>query len=552
MPMPRSRQRARNAKKNAAFRFPCACRGAGRFDARVETTRVRAGLTGRALLAYRGDGRHHVRLARKITFAIAGAILVVMAAHAYFLIRHEVVLFDADLTRSTHLKKALRASIETVWRAYGDVEAQRLVEDTISEAIEGVTIRWLWLDAPAGDRRHLDLPPELLAQLREGERVVAFRRDTGEDPQRFTYVPMSIEGSRPAVLEVIESIRGEHAFIEASRLQVEGATVVILLSCAAAVYVLGLWFVGRPIQRLRDKLRAIAAGNFDTPLELHQNDEIGELAQEINLTCARLADAQRRLAAATDDRIAALEQMRHTDRLTTIGQLAAGVAHELGTPLSVVSGRAEMIASGEAEGERALASARVIVEQASQMTRLIRQLLDFSRRHSARSGLVSLRAIATRTIDMLAAVARRRHVAIALHAGDDPLLVFADESQLQQALANVIMNAVQAMPNGGRVDVALTARRLHPPGDAAREHEFVCATVADTGEGIPQDALPHIFEPFFTTKDRGEGTGLGLSVARGIVSEHGGWIDVESEVHHGSRFAIMLPRAAEAGTGEAA
>lgn len=493
-----------------------------------------------------------MKLARKITLAIAGAILIVMATHAYFLIHRSVVLFDADLARSTHLKKALRASVETVWRGYGDAEAQRLVEETISGAMEGVSIRWLWLDAPAGDARHLDVSSETLAQLRNGDRVVAFRRDNGEDPRRFTYIPMSIEGSRPAVLEVVESIRAEHAFIEASRTQVEGATLAILLACVAAVYALGVWFVGRPIQRLRDKMRAIAAGNFESPLALHQNDEIGELAQEIDLTCARLAEAQRRLAAATEDRIAALEQMRHTDRLTTIGQLAAGVAHELGTPLSVVSGRAEMIASREAEGERAVASARVIVEQAGQMARLIRQLLDFSRRQSARSGLVSLRAIATRTIDMLATVARRRNVAIALHAADDPLLVFAAEHQLQQALANVIMNAVQAIPKGGRVDVTLTARRVHPPGDAAHEREVVCAVVEDTGEGIPLDALPHIFDPFFTTKDRGEGTGLGLSVARGIVTEHGGWIDVESEVQRGSRFMIALPRAAEIGTGEAA
>jgi nitrogen fixation/metabolism regulation signal transduction histidine kinase len=114
--------------------------------------------------------------------------------------------------------------------------------------------------------------------------------------------------------------------------QIELATVGILLACSLAVYLLGARYVGRPIQQLRDRVRAIGDGNFDGTIALRQNDEIGDLRREIDTMCRSLADARRQLAAETEARMTALEHLRHTDRLTTIGQLAAGVAHELGTP----------------------------------------------------------------------------------------------------------------------------------------------------------------------------------------------------------------------------
>ena len=135
---------------------------------------------------------------------------------------------------------------------------------------------------------------------------------------------------------------------------------------------------------------------------------------------------------------------------------------------------------------------------------------------------------------------------IAEELGDDPLLVSADEHQIQQALVNLLMNAMQAMPDGGRIDVTTGGRRAPAASDSTRQGDFVCITVADRGPGIPPEHLPRLFEPFFTTKDPGQGTGLGLSVANGIVRDHGGWIDVESQVGAGSRFAIWLPATAEA------
>lgn len=482
-----------------------------------------------------------MRLARKITLVIAAAIVAVMAAHAYFLLNRQVLLFDADLARSVRLKQALRASITKVWESFGTEAAQDLLEHTITDAVDGVTVRWLWLDAGPDDPRRVDLPTDQIERLERDERVIVLRDTPDGGVERYTYVLEKIDGRRTAVLEFVESVGEQHAYIEASRWQIILVTLGILVACTAAVYVLGAWYVGRPVERLRDRLRAIADGDLDSPLVLAQKDEIGDLACEIEGMCRKLGETRRALAAETEARIEALEQLRHTDRLTTIGQLAAGVAHELGTPLAVISGRAEMIVDGEATGERTAASARVILDQSQHMADMIRQLLDFSRQRGPRFGLTSIRAVVGRTIDILAPVARRRRIELSTALADDPLLVSADEHQIEQALVNLVVNAMQATKDGGRIEVTTAGRRARPPGDGGPDGDFACVAVTDHGAGIPPEHLPRVFEPFFTTKEPGEGTGLGLAVAHGIVRDHGGWMEVESRPGEGSRFAFYLP-----------
>ncbi len=176
------------------------------------------------------------------------------------------------------------------------------------------------------------------------------------------------------------------------------------------------------------------------------------------------------------------------------------------------------------------------------MTAIIRQLLDFSRRQGPRFGIVNLRALAARTVDMLATMADKRKIAVELVAEDAQPLARVDHNQMQQALANILLNGMQAMPAGGALRVEIARARRQPPDAAAgsEDGEYLRISVEDHGEGNAADVLPHIFEPFFTTKGVGEGTGLGLSVAHGIVREHGGWIDVESRVGQGTTFSIYL------------
>jgi two-component system NtrC family sensor kinase len=228
-----------------------------------------------------------------------------------------------------------------------------------------------------------------------------------------------------------------------------------------------------------------------------------------------------------------------------VGQLAAGVAHELGTPLNVIMGHAKMLAEdGESAAERA-DSTRVIGEQAVRMANIIRQLLDFARRGDPKFEVSDLRPVVSRTLQMLAPAAHRCGATLEHAPPATAILVDMDEAQLQQVLTNMVVNALQAMPRGGKVSVHLDDVRIAPPGTAERR-SYARIAIADEGLGIPSENLPRLFEPFFTTKSVGEGTGLGLPVSYGIVQEHGGWIAVESAVGRGTRFDIFLPRAAEA------
>jgi signal transduction histidine kinase len=346
------------------------------------------------------------------------------------------------------------------------------------------------------------------------------------------------------MLEVTEPLHREMSYIETNRRMLALTTIGIVVICGLIAAVLGKRIVGRPLADLRDHARRIGEGDYSVRAGPRRRDEIGELAGEMNVLCERLTEANRRVAEEHAARLAAFEQLRHSDRLATIGQLASGVAHELGTPLSVVSARAQAMAADPTLNEDVRANARILTEQAARMTDIVRQLLDFSRRRPTKPVPVDIRKFVGRTLDLLSAVGGRRGVLFEVNAPREPVTAEVDEAQLQQALMNIVLNGVQAMPRGGRVRVRLSSVRTHPPADVDRpEAEYRLIDIEDDGEGIDPEHLSHIFEPFFTTKRAGEGTGLGLPVAHGIVAEHGGWIEVESTPGRGTRFRIYLPAA---------
>jgi signal transduction histidine kinase len=176
------------------------------------------------------------------------------------------------------------------------------------------------------------------------------------------------------------------------------------------------------------------------------------------------------------------------------------------------------------------------------MTRIIRQLLDFARASAPRKAPLDLGQLVGQTVDLLRPLAERHGVRLDFTPDASPSIVQVDGAQMQQVLTNLMVNAIQAMPTGGSVELAV--RRQHAASPQLPDggmQECCSIEIRDHGVGIPPEHLPHIFEPFFTTKEVGEGTGLGLSIAYGIVQEHGGWIDVVSRPGEGSCFTIYLP-----------
>jgi signal transduction histidine kinase len=219
----------------------------------------------------------------------------------------------------------------------------------------------------------------------------------------------------------------------------------------------------------------------------------------------------------------------------------------LGTPLNVIpAGRADY---GGKLTDANQTSAKAIKDEADRVTEIVRQLLDFARRRPPRRAAMDLTQVISRTLELLQPIAERNSVQLEFKASaarrkGTAALAHADADQLQQVMTNIVVNAIQAMPQGGTVQVALDSIMTRDPTSSGEslptEHWRI--SVTDEGTGIAPEHLEHVFEPFFTTKDVNEGTGLGLSIAYGIVQEHQGWIDVSSQFGAGSRFDVFLPK----------
>ncbi len=485
-----------------------------------------------------------MQVARRHTLALILGILAVMGGYAYLQVRHEVVLFEADFDRTRRLGRVMLVMLEELWKTEGEGRFRQVLQQA-DATVQELHVRAVSLPPPANDASAALLSAQDRQALGAGQIVRTLHETPAQEQWRYTYVPLTIAETHPAAIEIGESLQRQLSFIRTSHREIALATVSVVGVCALIIMGLDFWFVGRPLQRLREKTRRAGQGDLSGPLVIGQRDEIGELAGEINAMCTRIGEAQRKLTAETEARIVALEQLRHTDRLATVGQLAAGVAHELGTPLSVASARAQLIASTQMSHHDAAQNAQIIIEQADRMTGIIQQLLDFSRRRGATLQAANLQSLVARTLEMLgsAAVRARVHFRTELAAG--AVSASIDRQQLQQALTNVVLNGIQAMPAGGELHVRISPYRGCPPdAPSAREREYWCIAVTDQGSGITPEQMAHIFEPFYTTKPVGAGTGLGLAVAHGIIADHGGWIHVESEVGKGSRFCIYVPQAA--------
>ncbi len=482
-----------------------------------------------------------MKLVRKLTAVIILAVCLLLGTEGYVSVRRQLSAFDLDMHQD-HLTEgtALSQAVTWAWTYNGLSEALRLIE--AANRTEGtVQIRWVWSGLAPGVEGGPVAPAEAFKNLeKEGH---AFWRDKKHSPGAlYSYFPLLVPGPHKAMLELSESLKSERDFAWTSALHTLIATALIVLGWAIFVGVLGVWFVGRPMGLLVRKARRVGEGDLSNPLNLRRHDELGELAQEMNLMCDRLEAARRKVIEETEERLKIVELLRHADRLSTIGKLASGMAHELGTPLNVISGRAKMLFQGDGNESESRESAKVIVEQADRMTRLIRQLLDFARRRKPERTKIDLNQTVSRTLSVLETLASKQHVTLETRNAQAPVYAEVDPVQIQQVVTNLVMNGIQAMSGGGTLTVEVvppTPVRRPPP--AASEVEAVCIRVRDQGRGIPPEAISHIFEPFFTTKEVGEGSGLGLSVSYGLVEEHGGWFEVHSEMGRGSLFSVYLP-----------
>lgn len=237
-------------------------------------------------------------------------------------------------------------------------------------------------------------------------------------------------------------------------------------------------------------------------------------------------------------------QLRQSQKMEAVGQLAAGVAHDFNNILTIIQGNASLLEDDESLNEETRPEIVSISEAVKRAANLTRQLLTFSRKQKIQSRPLDLSAVVGNVAKLLRRVLGE-HIELQLNFAPSLPRVNADEGMIEQVVTNLAVNARDAMPQGGRLTIGVASCVLDGANDSRlpepRRGEFVCLTVSDSGCGMDEDTLEHMFEPFFTTKEVGKGTGLGLSTVYGIVKQHDGWIDAASEIGGGTTFKIFLP-----------
>jgi signal transduction histidine kinase len=294
------------------------------------------------------------------------------------------------------------------------------------------------------------------------------------------------------------------------------AAMILLVTLAAGVMV-------RPIRRLVDALDSVRLGNLEPVPLPERHDELGDLQNSYRMMIDRLAQEK-------DEREKTQDMLARTEKMATVGTLAAGIAHEVNSPLTGAMHSVRALEAGTLPPAKQGRYLQVLAESLERIRRAVSQLLDYSTVHVTNVADCDLSALVTRTLAFLEyQIARNR---ISVENRLPPLPIRADAHKLEQVLVNLVLNAIGAMPRGGR----LVFRHFE-------KGPFLTLIVSDTGEGVPEENMEKIFEPFFTTKRNGEGTGLGLAVCRKIIEQHGGKISVSSRPGEGTEFHVALPLA---------
>jgi signal transduction histidine kinase len=302
--------------------------------------------------------------------------------------------------------------------------------------------------------------------------------------------------------------------------------------------------IANPILKLRSLTQAVAAGDLEQTSGLERSDEIGELAEAFDIMTLRLRERTLEAArlyeeaiqrnqelAETNERLRATQlQLIQSEKLAAIGQLTAGIVHDVKNPLTVIKGVAELLLYEEQLNAEIKSEVSLIRESALKANNIVSDLLKFSRQSKPEMGEQDIRETIEAALRLTAYPIRKAHVQVIKDLPEHAVTMTYDVQQIEQVLVNIISNAVQAMPGGGTLRVNLS-----------QSDGVVAIAIQDSGTGISPDHLTRIFDPFFTTKPEGEGTGLGLSVSYGIISNHSGRIDVQSELGQGSTFTIILP-----------
>jgi two-component system, NtrC family, sensor kinase len=331
------------------------------------------------------------------------------------------------------------------------------------------------------------------------------------------------------VLDITMSLAEINKNVHAGQNRMLGFAIIAIAAVSLMIYLLISGIVLKPLNQIVTATNHVAAGDLNYAIPITGRDEIGALAKSFNAMTRQLADAQR--------------QLYQSDKLASVGRLAAGVAHEINNPLTGVLTYSSYLLKRLTDDPDVHGDLEVIVRETKRCREIVKGLLDFARQSAPEKRPTDVNEIVTRATRILQNQFSMHRIELDQNLDTNLPPVSADISQMQQVLVNLFMNADDAMgENGGRITVTTAPADVQSckAGGLANPGGYVRIKITDTGCGIPATNLSKIFEPFFTTKGQ-KGNGLGLAMVWGIIEKHDGCIFAESEVGKGTTFTILLP-----------
>jgi two-component system NtrC family sensor kinase len=345
------------------------------------------------------------------------------------------------------------------------------------------------------------------------------------------------------VLDIGMSLTEVDHQIEGNQNKMLAFAAVVFLGISGAIGIFVRKSVSHPVRALVNGTKKIASGDLEYTLKIDSQDEIGELSNSFNQMTRNLEKAQeelkewsRVLEKRVDERSQELkktqEQLIQSEKLASLGKLAAGIAHEINNPLTGILTYSSLLLKEHKENPQMKEDLEVIVSETTRCRKIVKGLLEFARQTEPSKTRADINKVVEETLSLLQNQAIFLNISVEKKLNENLPAVMMDIDQIKQVFVNIILNAAEAMSQGGTLTIST---------DLNHEKKFVNVSFTDTGSGISEENLPRIFDPFFTTKRSGRGTGLGLSVSYGIIQRHNGYLEVKSHLGKGSTFTVKLP-----------